>query len=217
LARLHLALMLTLKGTPFLYNGEEIGMADLELTTLSQVRDTTGLNQYRTMTEKRGMSPEVALKAVIATTRDRCRSPMQWSRAPNAGFSPPDVPPWLPVNPNFATGVNVAAQAGDPSSLLTFYQRMLRLRRTTPALIAGDYHMLHPQSETYFAFLRHDVGTGQTCLVVLNFSNEEQVVIFDLSDKQPRLLFSSQAREDQPFTLDWLTLAPFEIVIADLA
>jgi alpha-glucosidase len=216
LARLHLALMLTLKGTPFLYNGEEIGMADLELTTLSQVRDTAALNQYRTMTEKLGVSPEVALKAVTATTRDRCRSPLQWNSDPNCGFSPPDVPPWLPVNPNYASGVNVAAQAGDPTSLLTFYQCMLRLRQTTPALIAGDYHILHPQSEAYFAFLRHDAGTRQTCLVVLNFSNEEQVVIFDLGDKQPCLLFSSQAREDYPLTLDWLTLAPFEIVIAEL-
>ena len=217
LARLHLALMLTLKGTPFLYNGEEIGMADLELTSLSQVRDTTGINQYHVMTETLGVSPEEALKAVIANTRDRCRSPMQWSSDPNSGFSPPDVATWLPVDPNYATGVNVAAQAGDPSSLLTFYQRMLHLRRTTPALIAGDYHVLHPHSEDHFTFLRHDAATGQTCLVVLNFSNAEQVVIFDLGDKQPRLLFSSQERKDQPLTLDWLSLAPFEIIIAELA
>jgi alpha-glucosidase len=216
LARLHLALMLTLKGTPFLYNGEEIGMADLELTDLSQVRDTAALNQYRTMTEQLRVVPEEALKVVIATTRDRCRSPLQWNSDPNSGFSPPAVPTWLPVHPNYATGVNVAAQAGDPTSLLTFYQRMLRLRRATPALIAGDYHILHPHSENYFAFVRHDADTGQTCLVVLNFSNEAQAIVFDLSDKQPRLLFSNAAREDHPLTLDWLTLAPFEIVIVEL-
>ncbi len=217
LARLHLALLLTLKGTPFLYNGEEIGMADLELTNLSELRDTTATNQYHTMTEKLGMPPAEALKAAVASTRDRCRSPFQWSSAPNSGFSPPDVTPWLPVNPNYAIGVNVAAQEGDPTSLLTFYRRMLRLRRTTPALIAGDYHALHSHSEDYFVFLRHDARTGQTCLVVLNFSSEEQTVIFDLGDTQPRLLFSSQARDDQPLGLDWLTLAPFEIFIAELA
>jgi alpha-glucosidase len=128
LARLHLALMLTLKGTPFLYNGEEIGMADLELANLGELRDTTALNRYRTLTGKLGMPPQQALQAVTAITRDRCRSPLQWSGEPNAGFSPPDVPPWLPVNPNYATGVNVACQEGDPHSLLNFYRGMLRLR-----------------------------------------------------------------------------------------
>jgi len=217
LARLHLALMLTLKGTPFLYNGEEIGMADLELTSLNDLRDTAAINLYRTMTETFGVSAEAALKEAIANTRDRCRSPMQWNSYPNSGFCTPDVTPWLPVHPNHAAGVNVVAQSGDPGSLLTFYQRMLRLRRATPALIAGDYHMLHPHSEDYFAFLRYDTASGQACLVVLNFSNQEQTAIFDLGEKQPRLLFSSQARESQALALDRLALAPFEIVIAELA
>ncbi len=216
LARLHVALILTLKGTPFLYNGEEIGMTNLELTSLSQVRDTAATNQYYLLTEKLGKTPEQALKTVIATTRDRCRSPMQWTEQPNSGFSPPEVQPWLPVNPNYATGVTVAAQQGDPNSLLTFYQHMLRLRRTTPALIGGDYHALHQQSEEYFAFLRYDDESGQTCLVVLNFSNKEQTIIFDLPDKRPRLLFSVQARDNQPLALDWLTLAPFDMLIAEL-
>jgi alpha-glucosidase len=216
LARLHLALMLTLKGTPFLYNGEEIGMADLELANLGQLRDTTALNRYRTMTGKLGMPPQQALKAVTAITRDRCRSPLQWSGEPNAGFCPPDVPPWLPVNPNYATGVNVACQEGDPHSLLNFYRRMLRLRRTTPALIAGDYQPLLPQSEACLAFLRHDAAAGQTCLVVLNFSGENQTVIFHLDARRPRLLFSWPGRKESPHALDRLDLRPLEILVAEL-
>lgn len=153
---------------------------------------------------------------MIATTRDRCRSPLQWNAAPNGGFSSPDVRPWLPVNNNYAHGVNVAAQTDDPHSLLNFYRRMLHLRRTTPALIGGDYHALHQHSEAYLAFLRHDADTHQTYLVVLNFSAEEQRLVFDLGDTQPRLLFSSHARPDQPLALDWLTLAPFEIMVAEL-
>jgi alpha-glucosidase len=168
------------------------------------------------MTEEFGMPPEEARRAVVASTRDRCRSPMQWSGAPHAGFSPPEVDPWLPVHPNYAAGVNVAAQEADPGSLLTFYRRMLALRRSTPALIAGDYHVLHAHSEAYFAFLRHDAATGQTCLVVLNFTPEEQTIIFDLADQQPRLLFSSRDRAGRPPALDWLTLAPFEIFLAEL-
>jgi alpha-glucosidase len=216
LARLHLALVLLLKGTPFLYNGEEIGMTDLELTNLSQFRDTPALIQYRMMTEQCGMAAAEALKAVAVSTRDRSRSPLQWRDAPNGGFSPSGVSTWLPVNSNYATGVNVAAQEADPNSLLNFYRRVLRIRRSTPALIAGDYQVLHPQSEAYLAFLRHDAHTEQTCLIVLNFSSEGQTATFDLRGKQPRLLFSSHAL-DQPLSLDQLNFAPFEIFVAELA
>jgi alpha-glucosidase len=216
LARLHVALLLTLKGTPFLYNGEEIGMADLELSSLDQIRDTAALSHYRTLTEALGVPHEQALRAVIASTRDRCRSPVQWSDAPNAGFSPPGVRTWLPVHPNFAAGVNVAAQQGDPASLLSYYQRLLRLRRATPALIAGDYHGLHQHSDAYMAFMRYDEASGQSCLVVLNFSHQAQTLVFDLPRRQPRLLFSSETRDGQPLALDWLALAPFEVLIAEL-
>ena len=215
LARLHLALLLTLKGTPFLYNGEEIGMADLELAHLDQLRDTAAIRQYGVMTETLGLSAEAALAEALRVTRDRCRSPLQWSAAPNAGFSPPGVATWLPVHPNYAQGVNVAAQASDPASLLHFYRRLLRLRRDTPALVTGDYHALHAESQASLAFLRH-AAAGQTCLVVLNFSPEAQTALFDLPGRQPRLLFSSAGRADQPLALDWLTLAPFEVLLVEL-
>ncbi len=80
------------------------------------------------MTEQLATPETEALKAVIATTRDRCRSPLQWNRSPNAGFSPSDVQTWLPVNPYYAAGVNVAAQEGDPGSLLNFYRRRRSMR-----------------------------------------------------------------------------------------
>lgn len=191
-------------------------MADLELAEPSELRDTAAINMYRVMTEQLGVAPREALRAAAAATRDRCRSPLQWSGAPNTGFCPPDARPWLPVNPNYALGVNVAAQQGDSSSLLTFYQRLLGLRRATPALIAGDYQELHQHSEAYLAFLRRDAGAGQTCLVVLNFSHEQQAAVFDFGGRWAQLLFSSAARDRGPLALDWLTLAPFEIVIAEL-
>lgn len=130
--------------------------------------------------------------------------------------APSGAKTWLPVDPNYASGVNVAGQENDPGSLLHFYRRLLRLRRATPALIGGDYHALHQHSEDYLAFLRHDDRTGQSCLVVLNFSSAKQTLIFDLDAAQPRLLFSSRARDDRPLALDWLELDPFEIVLAEL-
>lgn len=216
LARLYLALMLTLKGTPFLYNGEEIGMTNLMLTAADQLRDTAAINKYHQLVNKLGMPPEEALRAVQATTRDRCRSPLQWSSAPNAGFCPPEAAPWLPVNQNYAAGVNVAAQEAEPDSLLNFYRRLLHLRPNVPALVAGDYHALHLHSEHYLAFTRHDADSGQTCLVVLNFSAEAQTIIFDLGHEQARLIFSSAPRNSQPLNLAALQVAPFEIFIAEL-
>ncbi|MDQ4078467.1 MAG: alpha-amylase family glycosyl hydrolase [Chloroflexota bacterium] len=120
LARLHLALMLTLKGTPFLYNGEEIGMADLELTSLSQFRDTVAINRYWVLTEELGVPPEEALEAVIATTRDRCRSPFQWSSAPNSGFSPPVWRRGCPSTPIMRKGSTLPRRRAIPTRYSTF-------------------------------------------------------------------------------------------------
>ena len=176
LARLHIALLLTLKGTPFLYNGEEIGMTDLALTGLNQVRDTAALNRYRMMTERLGQAPAEALADVIATTRDRCRSPFQWSDGPNADFSPAGVATWLPVNADARQGVNVATQTNDPDSLLVFYRHLLHLRRTTPALQRGDYEILDAGHDDCLVFQRVDPESGSACVVALNFSDQEQRV-----------------------------------------
>jgi alpha-glucosidase len=214
LARLHLALMLTLKGTPFLYNGEEIGMADLELTDLSQVRDTTALSQYRALVEEPGMTTEQALRVVLDATRDRCRSPMQWANTPNAGFSPPGVATWLPVHPNYMQGVNVAAQETDPTSLLSFYRWLLALRRATPALVAGEYTALHEDAQDCLAFTR--ATDEQTVLVALNFSERPQTLAFAPERSQARVLFSSAARPSASGSPAELELAPFEVYVAEI-
>ncbi len=216
LARLHLALMLTLKGTPFLYYGEEIGMTDLKLASLSQIRDTTATNLYVRMTQKLGITLDEALEAALLSTRDRCRTPMQWDGSANGGFSPTEVKTWLPVNPNYAVGVNVAAQAGDPGSLLSFYKQLIHLRQGTPALIAGSYRVIDQASETCLTFLRHDADSGQTCLIALNFSGETQALTTNVAEKQARPLFFGQGRSGASTALKQLELLPFEIFIAEL-
>jgi alpha-glucosidase len=191
-------------------------MADLKLDSVSELRDTTAIKQYQVMTERFGIPEAQALAAVAATTRDRCRSPLQWSSAPNAGFCPPGVQPWLPVHPNHATGVTVADQVGDPTSLLSFYRRMLALRLSMPALFAGDYQVLDVPSEHVLAFLRHDAGSKQICLVALNFSVTAQQVPFDPGARQARLRFASTDRHDLPGERHTLTLSPFEVVVVEL-
>ncbi|GAB4442877.1 MAG: alpha-amylase family glycosyl hydrolase [Chloroflexi bacterium OHK40] len=216
LARLHLALLLTLKGTPVLYYGEEIGMANLELSDPGQLRDTTAIRRYRMLTEREGVAPQAAMGLVAASTRDRCRSPMQWNSTPNAGFCPPEAHPWLPVHPNHRLGVSVADQEGDPGSLLSFYRHLLGLRRATPALVSGDYQLLDPESEAYLAFTRRDPASGQTCLVLLNFTPAQLTPGIDPGALRGRLLFSSTGRPDHELTLHDLTLTPFEVLIAEL-
>ncbi len=161
LARLNAALVLTLAGTPFLYNGEEIGMTDLIITDPGRLRDTMATWYYRAEVEDLGADPAEAAGRAGAMSRDKNRTPMQWSRGPNAGFCPPGVEPWLPVNPNYAAGVNVADQAGEPGSLLSYYRRLLRARRASPALLAGEYEPLHERARSYLAFLRKHAGADR--------------------------------------------------------
>lgn len=218
LARLHLALLLTLKGTPFLYNGEEIGMVDFYLSELSQMRDTAAIHHYQSLTEKKGVTPEEALKSAVKKTRDRCRTPLQWDNGPNAGFSPANVATWLPVNPNYKQGVNVATQEKDANSLLNFYRQMLTLRRNTPALIAGNYTPLDTESNDYLAFLREDKDTQQTCVVLLNFTDKAQQINLDFAEKQLQILYASatEKKEGQALNSANLSLEPFEILITQV-
>jgi alpha-glucosidase len=214
LARLSLALMLTLRGTPFLYNGEEIGMTDLILERLDQFKDTWGVWNYHLRREIFGDSHEEALARAAEITRDKCRTPVQWDNAPHGGFCPADVEPWLPVNPNYAEGINVAEQEDDPASMLNFYRRMLRMRKETPALIIGDYTPLHEDAEAYFAFLR--AADDQRCLVILNYSDAAHETDFDLDADAGDVLFSTDKATGEKVVLTDLTLAPFEILIIEL-
>jgi alpha-glucosidase len=218
LACISLALMLTLRGTPFLYYGEEIGMTDFLLEDVSQFRDNLGVWLYQSGIEESGWSQEQAIAIAARFGRDKCRTPMQWSSGPNGGFSPEGVKTWLPLNPNYADGFNAAGQQDDPNSHLNFYKEMLRLRKRTPALIVGEYTPLLEESEDCFAFLRTNGGfEAQICLVVLNMSNRSHKLNFDLNTQRSKLLFSNCAREADSDNIAQLSVAPFEIYIGELA
>ena len=215
LARISVALMLTLRGTPFIYNGEEIGMSDYYLTDIDLFRDPPAAWFYNGAVAD-GMAPDEALALAAKYSRDRCRTPMQWSNTVNAGFSPDGVQTWLPVNPNYAQGVNVDDQQYHPESLLSFYKRLIRVRKQTPALRDGDYTPLHETADDYFAFLRQSQNGGQTCLVVLNLSDKDLGLKFDLVSREVRCLFSNHILEGEKVSLEELKLAPFEIFIGEL-
>jgi alpha-glucosidase len=163
-----------------------------------------------------GVPPEEALRRAAKDTRDRCRTPFQWDATPNAGFSPVGVRTWLPVNPNFADGVTVADQQNDPSSMLNFYKDMLCTRKESPALISGDYQALHETSNEYLAFLRRSDSPQQTCLVVLNLSDQTHQIDFELPASNARCIFSTQKPKNALLSLNDLEVTPFEILIAEL-
>lgn len=214
LARLHLALMLTLRGTPFLYNGEEIGMSDTLILDADKFRDPLGTQAYRLEMELLKANPEDALRYSALNGRDKCRTPFQWSNSANAGFSPAVVEPWLPVNPNYAQGVNYEDEKKQPASLLNFYRSMLRVRKEIPALIEGDYGAINQDAERFLAFLR---GTStQKVLVILNFSDEEIQPAPGVDAHTARLLFSSREGRDASEAVSGLRLTPYEVYIAEL-
>lgn len=211
-AQLHLALLLTLRGTPVLYNGEEIGMTDLLVTDFNHLRDNQAVNMYQAVLAE-GIPAEEALKLAAQMSRDRCRSPLQWANAPNAGFSPEGVATWLPVNADFVQGINVAEQEREPASMLNFYRRLLHFRRNTPALVAGDFKLVSETADTTLAYTR--AGDGQTCLIVLNFSDQPQTAQLDLKGRA-RCLFSPAGREGCVEAVTTLSLTPFEIYVGEL-
>jgi alpha-glucosidase len=154
LARLHAALVLTLRGTPFLYNGEEIGMTDLIISDPTRLRDSMATWYYDRLVNELKVDPQEAARGAGKMSRDKNRTPMQWSNNPNGGFSPPNVETWLPVNPYYRDGINVHDQQHNPSSLLNYYKYLLQARKASPALIAGEYISLNNTARDYLAFVR---------------------------------------------------------------
>ncbi|MDL1911932.1 alpha-glucosidase [Chloroflexi bacterium CFX6] len=218
LARLNAALVLTLRGTPFLYYGEEIGMTDLVITDPARLRDTMATWYYERLINELNVDPQEAARRAGAMSRDKNRTPMQWSNSPNAGFSPPGVETWLPVGPNYKDGINVRDQEHNPNSLLNYYKHLLRVRKHTPALLEGEYIPLHNTAKDYFAFIRK--SDEQTVLVALNYSDSKLDLDFsrnkEIKGKSLHLLFSSAVRSHADPDPKALHIGAFEVFIAEV-
>ncbi|MEK7424800.1 MAG: alpha-glucosidase [Actinomycetota bacterium] len=158
------------RGTPYVYQGEELGMANVAFSTISDFRDIESLNHYAAATSA-GEHPERVLAAIRATGRDNARTPMQWDATANAGFTTGE--PWIAVNPDHVT-VNAAAQLVDRESIFHHYRRLIELRHTDPVVAEGDFTMLLPDHPRVYAFTRrHD---DVELLVLGNFGPDEMVV-----------------------------------------
>ena len=193
-------LMHMMQGTPYVYQGEELGMTNVAFPDISDYRDIDTLNAWNEMTGELGVSPEHMLACIHRRSRDNARTPMQWSAAPNAGFT--TGTPWIGVNPNYVT-INAEAQENDPDSVLCFYRRLIALRRELPIITEGDYALLLADHPQIFAYQRS--WQGQRLYVICSFSAQT----FDAPEILPycggRLLLCNYAPDG-----DTQTLRPYE-------
>lgn len=213
LAEVNLAMLLFIKGTPFLYNGEEIGMTDYLISDINQIRDPLSNHIYNLEIKSGTNSQEAALIAA-RHGRDICRTPMQWKNAPNGGFCPESVTPWLPVNPNYAKSINVEQQLADPSSLLQAYRLLLGVRKQNPALQAGEYQPVLTGSRSVLAFTR--TAPGQTCLVAINYTPKNRTVRVPELNRVSRVILASKTG-GHPSTGGKLVLQPYEVWVGELS
>jgi len=151
-AKVAAAMLLTLKGTPFIYYGEEIGLRDIPIRKKSDVKDPIGQRYWP-----------------LHKGRDGCRAPMQWSSEINAGFSQCD--PWLPVHSDYPTR-NVTQQSSDPDSLLNFYKKIIKIRRSEPALQRGNFTPLNEDPKHILAYQRQHNDDNLT--ILLNFTCQDR-------------------------------------------
>ena len=199
IAKLMAGLYLTLRGTPIMYYGEEIGMKTTEPTRKEDVKDPIG---------KTGWPKEKG--------RDGERTPMQWNNSANGGFT--SGTPWLPVPDTYKTH-NVADEQKDPNSVWNFYQRVLALRHTNNALLDGDYVALNESDPNVISYLRR--YKNEAVLVVINMSAGEQKVSFDLkpqgfSARKAATLITTESRPPKEADLTGLTLQPFGVYVGSV-
>jgi glycosidase len=190
-AKVGMLMLLTLRGTPTIYYGEEIGMVDVPVATADS-RDPLERRE-----PGRGRDPE--------------RSPMQWDASPNAGFTRPDAVPWLPLAPDAAT-VNVAGQAEDPDSILTLTRRLIELRREHPVLHAGEFEPFGPTPDGTFAFRRAS-PLGQLT-IALNLTGEDRSVP---GAGPGRVLIGTHRDRDGTEEPTDIQLRPNEAVVVEVA
>ena len=155
-----------MQGTPYIFQGEELGMTNVAYN-IEEYRDIETLNMYKERLEK-GYSEEEILASIHAKGRDNARTPMHWSDEENAGFT--TGTPWIKVNPNYKE-INVAQQIDDPDSIFSCYKKLIHLRKTMPVFADGDFTLLHAQDENIFAYTRENEDTQ--LLVICNFYGNE--------------------------------------------
>jgi glycosidase len=166
-AKMLATLLHGLSGTPYIYQGEELGMTNIRFTDINEYKDIETLNMYKDRIAK-GYTHEEIMESVYAKGRDNARTPMQWTVEENGGFT--TGTPWIAVNPNYSF-VNASAQVNDPKSIYHHYKKLIRLRKDNEVIVYGEFLMLLPEDTNIFAYVR--TLNNDKIVVLCNFYGEE--------------------------------------------
>lgn len=202
------ALNFMLRGIPFIYQGQELGMENMPFASIEEIDDISTLNEYKTALDA-GLSPQDALAAVSLYSRDNARTPMQWADQPNAAFT--CGTPWLKVNPNYKT-INAEAQIHDPDSVWSFYKQLIALRKHPDYTDTIVYGILEPVWEGHKNLMAYYRKGEKTLLIIGNFQMQVQTVSLDHSIKN--ILLNNDTSLEQEGNL--LFLSGYQVVILEL-
>lgn len=189
-----------MKGTPYIYQGEEIGMLNAGFQELSDYRDVESINAYHDLVEKQGVPHEKMMEYLRKSSRDNARTPMQWDDTEHAGFTTGE--PWIAVNPNYKY-INAKVQMNDAASIYNYYQKLIELRHENELIVYGDFELLLPESEEIFTY-RRTLGEEEL-LVLCNFTDRQQDIPMDTAGYQPII-----GNYDEPL---WTHLRPYEAIV----
>lgn len=209
-AKMLATVLLFQSGTPFIYEGQELGMTSIRMKTLENYQDVETHRTYKTL--RKLFSEKSTMERISYFSRDNARTPMQWNSSKNAGFSTADKT-WLPINPNYPE-INVEKEESEENSVLNFYRKLLELRKKTPEMVFGKYELLPVGGRKLYAYLRE--YEGKKLLVIANFTAK------NYKFRRPSIenyhgseLFVSNYN-DSPTTLCDCTLRPYETVVYSL-
>ncbi|WP_121640724.1 alpha-glucosidase [Virgibacillus sp. Bac330] len=209
-AKMLATLLHGMKGTPYIYQGEEIGMTNVQFPSIDDYEDIELINWYHERLAQ-GHHKEDLMQAIYAIGRDNARTPMQWSDKPHAGFTTGQ--PWLNVNPNYTT-INTEAALADPNSIFYYYQQLIALRKQEPTIIHGKFDLLLEDNEEIFAYTR--THQEDTLLVVCNFTDQQQTCELPNVPEGQEILITNEPTKTM-HSVRQFTLKPYEAFIYRLA
>lgn len=197
-----------MKGTPYIYQGEEIGMTNIKFENIDDYKDIETLNLYKERL-KLGYPKDEIMKSIYTKGRDNARTPIQWDNSDYGGFS--KVEPWIKVNPNYKY-INVKQCLEDKASIFYHYKKLIEIRKNNDTIIYGDFKLLYPEDKNIFAYVRQ--LDNDKILVVCNFYSDEIIFNFEGNEVEGQIMLSNYS--DSSTNLKNLKLRPYESIMLRL-
>ena len=200
-----------MQGTPYVYQGEELGMTNYPFSDIRDFRDVESINAYHEYTETLHVDSDKMISYLRNKSRDNARPPMQWDETDEAGFT--TGVPWMPVNPNYKV-INAAAQIGDEDSVYNYYRKLISLRKEHPIIVNGDFELVGEDDADVFVYLRH--WKDQILWVACNFTDRMQKIVSPSSNhaeyRKWHVICDNYSPSGDAFEKDQIELQPYEAV-----